>query len=360
VNRSTPENPKIWLFAKGLGLYERVVPASFRRTVEVLLFGIAPGVPVLLHRSLPRLRLRWLFFSSAGLAFVLSFGVLSAWTQLNGTFSGDDTTILYWIDDLPNLINYSLLVPSYVGLATVLCALMVHGQGRLRRLAALPSRASGRWRRLLVILLILLASSLLTSNYIVEIMNPDLYQKSYWFTEEIAGIRVLGGLGVYYVLLNYSLLVISLLALAAFLSVAWLAFQVGRRLSASPLLETSELLDLRERLTMFTQAYAVAKLLAAVYMLNAYTWRWERPEHSVNLILLGAVLTVMGVFFVSMPRYFIELQWYRLKQAGLTKMPAELRNAYDDIRPFEIQLLANFVDVIVIGGFALSFWMSFV
>lgn len=81
-------------------------------------------------------------------------------------------------------------------------------------------------------------------------------------------------------------------------------------------------------------------------------------------MVLGSVLTLFGVVFLSIPRYYVELQWFRLqaaKEAGAAAVPE-----YEDVRPWEIdfvggswkpRLVANFVDTLIIGGFITSFWL---
>jgi hypothetical protein len=95
-------------------------------------------------------------------------------------------------------------------------------------------------------------------------------------------------------------------------------------------------------------------------MLNAYTWRWSHPQGSYNLILMGLALSFFGVIFVSIPRYYLELQWF---WARIAQQPDE---RYEDLRSWNLPfigpwdrkptLVAHVLDTLLIGGFIASFW----
>ena len=91
-------------------------------------------------------------------------------------------------------------------------------------------------------------------------------------------------------------------------------------------------------------------------MLNVYTWKWEHPHGSLNLIFMGLALTIVGVIFVSIPRYFIELQWLHFQQRQQNEGITECSPKYVDIRPFGTKLAAHLLDTLIIGGFIFSFW----
>ncbi|OLC66645.1 MAG: hypothetical protein AUH79_05790 [Betaproteobacteria bacterium 13_1_40CM_4_64_4] len=114
----------------------------------------------------------------------------------------------------------------------------------------------------------------------------------------------------------------------------------------------------------FTQVYLAGKLVVALYMANALVWRTSQAQHSANLLVLGGALTFFGVVFLSIPRYYIELQWFRLRTArpGTAVTAPE----YEDLRPWEIDFVggswkprvaATVIDILIIGGFVGSFWL---
>jgi hypothetical protein len=97
---------------------------------------------------------------------------------------------------------------------------------------------------------------------------------------------------------------------------------------------------------------------------NALVWKTSQAQHSNNLAVLGGALTLFGVVLLSIPRYYIELQWFRLRAA----MPsaAESDPEYEDLRLWEVdflggswkpKLVAHVLDTLMIGGFISSFWL---
>ena len=115
--------------------------------------------------------------------------------------------------------------------------------------------------------------------------------------------RTLNRAGYYYVALNYSLLFITLFSVFCFFSLAIEVIRIGNALDGH---EAVELKVLRQKLEAFTTAYLIAKLLAAAYMLNAYIWKYSPLGKTSNLILAGLALTVIGVFFISIPRLYVD------------------------------------------------------
>lgn len=77
-----------------------------------------------------------------------------------------------------------------------------------------------------------------------------------------------------------------------------------------------------------------------------------------NIYVAGFFLSLVGVVFVSLPRYFLELQWYRYRHrvAGHTGAAP----AYQDTRPFSAKLIATVLDTLLIGGFITEFWRSII
>jgi hypothetical protein len=203
-------------------------------------------------------------------------------------------------------------------------------------------------------------SAALTCNYIVECLNPAIYTRVFWYISRVdnEGRRIMGGLGVYYVLLTYSLFLAALSATIALVPLFAMAAEVGRRFRA-PTTNTPVCFDaLRTSLSDFVSAYIVAKAFTAVLMLNAITWKWSQPHHSFNFITMGLVLSVVGIFFISVPRYYVEMEWYALSvrraQAAGESVPTEA----GDLRSRNVRLFAHLLDTLLIGGFFTAFWLN--
>jgi uncharacterized RDD family membrane protein YckC len=111
---------------------------------------------------------------------------------------------------------------------------------------------------------------------------------------------------------------------------------------------------IREMLSDFTQAYIVMKLLAVMLVLNAYTWKYERPEGSLNVAAMNAALLLFGVFFISVPRYYIELEWFRFRVRRSRAQGAQDDLEPDDIRPFSVRFAARIADGLILSGFLYS------
>lgn len=345
-----PDNVRAWLFDLLSRTYRKALPRPVRDGLEIIIFGVSPSVPTSLTRSSGPVPTVQLFWGGFIVAFVLCFLVVVAWTVLSGTFSGQEVGKLFFVEDWPNIINYSVLCPLYVGFGSVVIGAVIRSGPKLDRLSK-DSRPNP-WSRGLVVLLVLLFAALLTAQYMTEILSPDVYPESYWFIgrESSDGDRILGALGIYYILLNFTLLVFALAVAAAFFSIFRSLITLGRFLSRSDDLPFSTD-ELKEKLQGYTVAYAGGKLFVAVLMLNAYTWKWERPQGSFNLILMGAALTVLGTVYLSFPRYFVENQWFYLRQRA-----GEEKARYEDIRSFKVKVTASVVDAVIVGGFISTFW----
>lgn len=279
---------------------------------------------------------------------------------MNGSWHGTDPHRLYFSSDKENIINYLIICPTYVGLCSQLIVLTILGwnditSSRDDLRPGLPKGSLG-----LLFLIVIAASAAFSVNYIMECLNPAVYPKIGWWVGFVTsdGVRVLSGLGIYYAFLNFFLLIICLTGMMAFFSLFFLCLRYGDRLSQQPPNSDITIESIRKSLEAFTESYIVLKLLVVTLMLNAYTWKYfSHPNHSLNLTALGLVLTIVGVFLVSLPRYYIELQWFKFRvcRAAALNQPQSMES--EDLRPFRARLIATIADSAIIGGFAFSFFM---
>ena len=300
----------------------------------------------------------------------MCFVVVFVWSAMVGTLIGSDPTRLYFLKDWVNLLNYTVWCPLYIGFGAVLIATIIRGSGELKQLVRqneAGSRPVGSYRSIFSILLLVLVVSLFANaKFMTENLNPAIYPRNYWFIDHVMpdGSRVIGAFGFYYGLLNFCLLLFSLLVAAAFVSEFRLVLQIAESLDHVKAGSSMTTEVLRTRLTTFTQAYLAGKLAVASYMGNALVWKTSQAQHSNNLAVLGGALTLFGVVLLSIPRYYIELQWFRLRAA----MPsaAESDPEYEDLRLWEVdflggswkpKLVAHVLDTLMIGGFISSFWL---
>lgn len=356
-----PEEPKLYLADLFSRAVRRVLPERLRATLVTLLLGVTPSVPVTLRDLPSSASARRAFTAGSLVAFVFCFiGTLSL-TFLSGTHFGSDPTRVYFLKDLPNLINYIVICPLYCGLATAFIVLVLQTWHRLYVSSPTWSTVlSGRRSVRLgaVVFIVLAASAVLTVRYMTECLDPAIYPAAAWYIQ-LTGAdhsRSLGSVGVYYALLNFCLLTTCLAALAFVGPYLAIGADLSRALRSTKLGSSITFAEFRAGLTEFTHSYIAAKLLAAVLMANAYTWKWERPIGSLNFFLLAAVLSSIGVFVVSFPRYYVELEWYYFEVRRSSEAGLPLPTHCDDLRSRSIRLLAHALDVVFGVSFVWSIW----
>jgi hypothetical protein len=364
---------RVWLFYQTFRAYTTIVPARVRALARLILFEISPDVPGSLTSAGRDMGLTAVFVISALLTLIMSCGVVTTWTIIDGTFKGTDFARLYFCQDWVNIVNYAVLCPLFVGFGSVLIATTVQGWAKLSEMGI---QARGSERRLgrygsvfLMSLLILCFAFFANAHSMSENLKPAIYPKVYWFIDHVTtgttGTRVLGPLGFYYGFLNFCLMLFSILVVATFLSQFRLVLGIGESLDRAGSPTALPIDELRVRLTTFTQSYLAGKLAVAAYMANALAWKTTQAKHSTNLVLYGGVLTLFGVVFLSIPRYYVELMWLRLREAeGGGKSESE----YEDLRPLWVKfvggawparIVAGAMDTLIIGGFIGTFWSGF-
>jgi len=211
----------------------------------------------------------------------------------------------------------------------------------------------------LLLVVLVSVSTFFSVNYILECLNPTIYPKVGWYISKTTenGTRILGGLGIYYTILTFILTTISIMGLLSFFPLFTSSLEIASSFNKKSQKTELDFRKIKENLILFSNGYLIAKLLAAIYMLNAFTWKWEKPQGSFNIIIMGSILTFFGIFFISIPRYYIEYEWHKYKIEKYKINKDEKLLNYDDIRPFKIKLIVHFVDTIIIGSFIGSFWM---
>ncbi len=361
-----PDEPKLFLYSKILEWSWDLLPDSFRNGLEQYLFYVSPAVPVHLSRSSEDGVPWYVFRAGTGVAFVSCFVVTAVWNLLNGTWSGTEPNRLYFSRDINNLLQYTFICPTIVGLSVALVCLTLTSWPRLsaasERVRA-PKPIARPASLASILLFILLSAALISANYLRECLDPSIYHRVGWYVREVTsgGVRVLGGLGVYYIILNYTLLVTCLAGVFSYLSLSVACVRVGPGIADYPSMAPElSFDDIKQSLSAFTNGYLLAKLLTAALMLNTFAWRWEHPVGSLNMSGMGLGMSVLGVFFVSVPRYYVELEWFRYKtrtlQSAKTAPNQDDATSVDDLRPFSTKLWVYIVDVLLISGFITSFW----
>ena len=355
-----PGEWKLFIFSKVEKLVWRPFPECLRQFISTILFRIAPAIPTDLQEFLKPKRRRNAFLLAALATFVAGLVVQVAWAFALGTFRGPDPKRLYLSQDFTNLANYAFVCPVYVGLSAVMFLLVGGYWFRLKRIPIMLGHSEHEGPSLSIagaIVITLAAGAVNTCKYIAECLDPSISARIPWYITSVTsdGQRVLGAFGVYYTLLNFCLFVVVILALLAFLSFFGLAVRVAAAIRCRPAASKLDFQKIKHSLEGFLLAYIVAKLMVAVLIVNFYTWQWSQTRVSFTFVFMGVALTFFGVFIASLPRYVLELEWFRfkLKNALALDLPIDELDA-DDMRPTKIRVAAGLLDAVFIGNFVIS------
>ena len=352
-----PPDTKSRLFAYGLTALRKIIPPRIRSNFGLLLFGVTPEVPVSLLElgagSSPY-RAMWV---AALLAFFFCFIGTCVTTSVGGTFAGGESTRLYFSEDPANLLNYSVVVPAFVAFGCGFLLLVRAAWRDLESEPLLAPRSRVKLARLpmgAAMFAALLAASSLTVNYIRECMSPQVYALGGWYFDRLLsdGSRALGVAGTYYVILNFTLLLICCGVGVCFFPYAAVAAEVSRAIRAWEPSRGVAFEPLQAALANFTNAYITLKLFAAALMVNLLTWKWSQPQASINFSLMRLILCTVGVFVVSFPRYYLELEWFQFKVKAAAHRGEPIPSQSDDLRTWRVRAIANALD--------LSFGVAFV
>lgn len=124
-----------------------------------------------------------------------------------------------------------------------------------------------------------------------------------------------------------------MLALIAFLRAIAAAISTGDAIEAQSLTDNLTFGSLKAGASSVTIAYCLGKVLVVLYMVNALNWHRLHYVRSINLLALFGALAVIGMAFVSFPRYFTELRWYEFKQKRACALGEPCRDiASEDIK----------------------------
>ena len=242
-----------------------------------------------------------------GAAFVQCFILTGALSWLSGTLTGAPGRSVGFFDDKWNIFLYTLICPAYVTLCVRLVLLSM-GRDPDDTTRAPASTTSAQAKRLFAcVFLACLFSSILITNYVADAINPAVVRPVYWFLDSSTGIRRLNSAGLYYIVLNFTLLFITFLGGAAFIGISIDGIRLSRAL-----LDSATPIDFRtygKRLNRLVVAYFFGTLLVFFYAINIIVWKESPLGGTANIDIAGAMLTALGIFFVAIPKRFIEHAW---------------------------------------------------
>jgi hypothetical protein len=322
---------------------------------RVLFMDIAPNLPASQIFALTSRGKFQIGVAASLVAWVMCLLVPGAWSILIGTHWGSEPGRIYFFRDWHNLFLYTLVCPGYVAAGSILIATVVSGLWGIReieeRICCRPveiDRVS--WRLPLLILFLLGVSMLLTSNYMNDVSDIERIRRVYWFLDRMAGGEVrLNSLGVYYFLLNFVLLLFTLIAFTFFMSAFAGTIRLASTISqAEPgSIKGLRFEELSTRLQTYIQAYLAAKCQVAIYIVNFWVWEKSPLGQTGNLLIAHVCLFMFGVLFLSYPRVYFELQWAKLKNKSQDIDLNDMQ--FDRLMSQRTRIASGIIDFVFIG-----------
>lgn len=338
---------------------ERFMRGRLRAIIIQLFLTISPSIPIDLRKSFGEREMKRVFRVSFAIALFFCLFVTAFLCLIEGTLYGSDASRRYFIEDGWNIILYALICPTYCALCCYLIALTIKEWSILADYADVKAEPDPRprsyFRLYAVFFLAFLICTVFITNYLNDILNPTVQDaakaKIYWFMNEFGtGQRTLNRVGYYYLVLNFCLLFLTLLGIACFLS---LSAEVIRTGSAEDVERIDSFDELCVKLHSFTIAYLLTKGLAACYAVNFYIWAVSPLGKTGNLLAAQIAITIVGVFFVAVPRQYIELRWFELwHKSG---RPFEYRETRSPFVKSIASLLDAFFITSIIGSWGIDF-----
>lgn len=346
----------VWLgLIKGGRAVIGVIPATVRRVAYDSIASISPDVPTNLQKLAGEPN-GWRIFGYGFLAgLILCFGMTVVFTILAGTWSGSETNRVYFRQDWQNIILYLFVCPAYTGWCVWMVALFVGRSATLGTFAdeiGAPRRRFRLARFPVTVIAMLSLTALIVFGYINDILNVANVPEAYWFMTAPGadGLRYLNSVGVYYVILNFCLMLVTAAAVFCFFAMFFDTLRVGHGLRTMPTGLGVDFATVATRLATFTEAYLIAKLLCATYIVNVVVWRLSPLGATTNIELASMVLAAMGLFFISFPRYYVELMWRDYQErAGIRS------DGFKDLRPARERVVVSVVDTFFISTFVFNY-----
>jgi len=275
----------------------------------------------------------------------------------NGTLIGSDPHRLYFARDLADLLEYAFVCPFQVAFVSLLVITFFSGIGDLDQISGdrepdslTKTRSENRMVYLGLsasIATLIALSSYTLRGFMAESLSGGVYLKYFWYVEKITQNhgQVLGFSGRYYAAVNFALEFMIFFAMAIYLRIFIVAVKIGKAMGRIGTASQLQFDQLKNKLMPFTKSYAIAKILAFLYLVNWFTWQNTQPHHSLDVLLYGAALSIFGLLIVPAPRYFIQMKWHQLFNQKTTTMSGGPDGRYRDIRCMRITIIAEIVDI---------------
>lgn len=258
-----------------------------------------------------------------------------------------DPQVLHWASDRWNIFLYAAVCPLYVWLCLRL--LIVSIERPAAQAAATTPSPPPVLRLFLSIFLILLFSSTLITSYVSDAANPGIIEYRYWFFDDLNGVRVLNAAGLYYIVLNFSLLMLTFIGGASFIVVSIDGMTLARALTSGSSVTDFE--RFRSQIDRLVRAYRLGVSLVFCYAVNLIVWKFSPLGPTGNLQIAGALFTLIGLFFVAVPRRFVQHLWaeYCIRRAQVLGESCD-GEVYRDVVSSRDRRFLGLLQLLCIGG----------
>ncbi len=284
------------------------------------------------------------FLTSFIISLVLSFGVVviitnsddnlfsAANTGRNSTFNSYS-----FFDDWANIILYTFVVPTYVALCIVIyyisraflnqksvrkyegsdiTAKVIHGTR--------PKYTYGVWQIGVMVTTVLVTASLISIVYQSDVYNLLLCVDEnfcngsgepllYWFLTENGSSVTYNDAGIYYILLNFFLMLTIIVCILYYYASAFSVIGLKKYIDQG-LYDNPEHLTLD--LKIYAQLYVYAKWLFFAFIVNTYIWKESYLGNVTNVDVTLVAYAAVGSFLLPIPNYIVQTSW-NLRQRKL-------------------------------------------
>jgi hypothetical protein len=338
-----------------IGIFKKI-----KILLSKLLINLAPNLPesIELHRKKNE-ELR-LFLVSYILLVLTLFVVHVCWTIAEGTFHGTNPNIYYFTQDIPNIFNYLFIVPLYVSFS---CLLISRSFSSFQKMNdGVPKTVQSQLlvqypqaSLFLVAAICVFLSTLLTIRYMNELIDPQIYAKQYWFiTHTLAdGQRLLSSISMYYMIMPFVLFFFGIFTIFVYFSMMLMTISIGSKI---PQIDRfTDMGDIRHFFKDFLRINLYAEIIVAAFMLNAFSWDRQQPANSFLFIAFIFALWCFGAFIISIPRYYIEIEWHKYQYSRFIKnQEREDKDepVYEELRTKIDSRISLFLELAVFGYFS--------
>jgi hypothetical protein len=325
----------------------RAVGSPVGQAIHYSVFSVSAEIPVSIWTVFSPRRQRFLLYFAVSLFFTLLLPLLLT-LSAGVLWLDNDPERLTFLEDRWNVILYLVICPGYIsvcilmlGASVAYWANMPAGHGTPARWAVVRNR-----RFVLSIAVCLLFSSALTVNYIYDTVFKDSGYL-YWFLDAPGQVN---RAGFYYIILNYSMMLLTIISILAYVGTAISAISEISALTA----EDAVNLPLRiVHIERFWEIMTLARILAALYIGNVYIWQFSPlgdPTVANLLIAIGAI-TAVGIVGTILPKTIADAKFKELRAVLI-----ENRVDPDKIAvvPSGINFWGRIADRIVVASFPVT------